>query len=199
VEGLGDRSNWHKTGAEGTFPRFAALSSRMNGATDGVQPTTPRSFKMECCAATSKQACLDTGEPYAGANSTYFRSADTILSGSAEREFEVGSSPSAYVLLCIRLFDSAGKTTSSATKAVAASSAMLPLVTAQTVGFDRRAIGPHLLEDLAGPLQFFHLLRAGLAALLLHIEDRSHGATTPALQEMAGSSSRRVCGLLQSG
>src|SRR5450631_1387285 len=41
------------------------------------------------------------------------------------------------VLLCIRLFDSAGKTTSSATKDVAASSAMLPLVTAQTVAFDR--------------------------------------------------------------
>jgi hypothetical protein len=41
------------------------------------------------------------------------------------------------VLLCIRLFESTAKTTSSATKAVAASSAMLPLVTARTVGFDR--------------------------------------------------------------
>jgi Arm DNA-binding domain len=41
------------------------------------------------------------------------------------------------VLLCIRLFESTAKTTSSETKAVAASSAMLPLVTAQTVAFDR--------------------------------------------------------------
>jgi hypothetical protein len=41
------------------------------------------------------------------------------------------------VLLCIRLFEQTAKTTSSAIKAVAASSAMLPLVTAQTVVFDR--------------------------------------------------------------
>src|SRR5216684_8154278 len=41
------------------------------------------------------------------------------------------------VLLCIRVFESTAKTTSSATKAVAASSAMLPLVTVQTVAFDR--------------------------------------------------------------
>jgi hypothetical protein len=41
------------------------------------------------------------------------------------------------VLLCIRLFESTGKSTSSATKAVAASSAMLPLVTARPGVFGR--------------------------------------------------------------
>jgi hypothetical protein len=36
-----------------------------------------------------------------------------------------------------------------------------------------RAIGPHLLEDLAGLLQFLHLLRAGLAVVfggIIHSE-----------------------------
>jgi hypothetical protein len=41
------------------------------------------------------------------------------------------------VLHCILLFESTAKTTSSAIEAAAASSAMLPLVTAQTVAFDR--------------------------------------------------------------
>jgi hypothetical protein len=40
----------------------------------------------------------------------------------------------AQVLLCIQLFESTAKTTTSVTKAVAASSAMLLVVTAQTVG-----------------------------------------------------------------
>jgi hypothetical protein len=52
-----------------------------------------------------------------------------------------GSNPSLSAtklfVLCIRLFDSAGKATSSATKDVAASSAMLPIVTARPVGFGR--------------------------------------------------------------
>src|SRR5213083_622866 len=57
--------------------------------------------------------------------------------GKPYRGFESHSLRHYTVLLCIQLFDSAGKTTSSATKDVAASSAMLPLVTARTVGFDR--------------------------------------------------------------
>src|SRR5882762_3091125 len=57
--------------------------------------------------------------------------------GKPYRGFESHSLRHYTVLLCIRLFESTAKTTSSATKAVAASSAMLPLVTAQTVAFDR--------------------------------------------------------------
>src|SRR5579872_5782887 len=58
--------------------------------------------------------------------------------GKPYRGFESHSLRQYSVLLCIRLFEITGKTTTSATKAVAASSAMLPPVTAQTVGFDRR-------------------------------------------------------------
>ena len=54
-----------------------------------------------------------------------------------------------------------------------------------------RAIGPHLLEDLAGPLQFFHLRRAGLAAPLLHIEDRIHGSGMTDQRLGAGLAQRR--------
>src|SRR5689334_22383466 len=58
------------------------------------------------------------------------------------------------VLLCIRLFDSAGKTTSSATKAVAASAAMLPLVTARPGGFGRGFGGRFSLgKHMAGKLR----------------------------------------------
>jgi hypothetical protein len=57
--------------------------------------------------------------------------------GKPYRGFESHSLRHYTVLLCIRLFESTAKTTSSVTKAVAASSAMLPLVTAQTVAFDR--------------------------------------------------------------
>src|SRR5216684_6392353 len=57
--------------------------------------------------------------------------------GKPYRGFESHSLRHYSVLLCIRLFESTAKTTSSVTKAVAASSAMLPLVTAQTVAFDR--------------------------------------------------------------
>jgi hypothetical protein len=58
--------------------------------------------------------------------------------GKPYRGFESHSLRHYTVLLCIRLFEITGKTTTSATKTVAASSAMLPPVTAQTVGFDRR-------------------------------------------------------------
>ena len=55
------------------------------------------------------------------------------------------------------LFDcleSTAKTTSSGTKAIAAGSAMLPVVTAQTVGFDRRFGGRiSLREDMPGKLK----------------------------------------------
>src|SRR5882724_3426318 len=57
--------------------------------------------------------------------------------GKPYRGFESHSLRHYTVLLCIRLFESTAKTTSSVTKAVAASSAILPLVTAQTVAFDR--------------------------------------------------------------
>ena len=50
------------------------------------------------------------------------------------------------VLLCIPLFEATAKTTSSAIKAVAASSAMLPLVTAQTVA-SRRGFGGCILRE----------------------------------------------------
>jgi hypothetical protein len=49
------------------------------------------------------------------------------------------------VLLCIPLFEATAKTTSSAIKAVAASSAMLPLVTAQKVSF-RHGFGGRILR-----------------------------------------------------
>jgi hypothetical protein len=69
------------------------------------------------------------------------------------------------VRLCIRLFDSAGKTTSSATKDVAASSAMLPLVTARPVGFGcgfggRFCQGKHMAGKLR-PLDVERERRAG--------------------------------------
>lgn len=53
------------------------------------------------------------------------------------REFDSHSLRHYTVLLCIRLFESTAKTTSSAAKDVAASAAMLPLVTAQTVALAR--------------------------------------------------------------
>ena len=54
-----------------------------------------------------------------------------------------------------------------------------------------RAIGPHPLEDLAGLLQFLHLLQAGLAALFLHIEDRIHGSGMTDESLRAGLTQRR--------
>src|SRR6266446_7068505 len=57
--------------------------------------------------------------------------------GKPYRGFESHSLRHYTVLVHIRLFESTAKTTSSAIKAVAASAAMLPLDTAQTVAFDR--------------------------------------------------------------
>ena len=57
--------------------------------------------------------------------------------GKPYRGFESHSLRHYTVLLHIRSFESTAKTTSSAIKAVAASAAMLPLDTAQTVAFDR--------------------------------------------------------------
>src|SRR5712664_3238862 len=57
--------------------------------------------------------------------------------GKPYRGFESHSLRHYTVLLCIRLFESIAKTTSGAIKAVAVNSAMLPLVTVQTVAFDR--------------------------------------------------------------
>ena len=57
--------------------------------------------------------------------------------GKPYRGFESHSLRHYTVLLHIRLFESTAKTTSSAIKGVAASAAMLPLDTAQTVAFDR--------------------------------------------------------------
>ena len=61
-----------------------------------------------------------------------------------------------------------------------------------------RAVGPHLLEGLAGVLQFRHLLRAGPAALLLRLEDRIHGASMADERLGAGAAQSllRVCRLL---
>jgi hypothetical protein len=53
------------------------------------------------------------------------------------REFGGGFFRHCSVLLCIPLFEATAKTTTSAIKAVAASSAMLPHVTAQTVASGR--------------------------------------------------------------
>src|SRR4029453_14156558 len=57
--------------------------------------------------------------------------------GKPYRGFESHSLRHYTVLLHIRLFESTAKTTSSAIKAVAASAAMVPLVAAQAVAFDR--------------------------------------------------------------
>ena len=53
------------------------------------------------------------------------------------------------------------------------------------------ATGPHLLEGFAGFLQFLHLLRAGPATLLLHLEDRIHGASMADERPLAGAAQRR--------
>ena len=64
---------------------------------------------------------------------------DNLVPIGLSRGFQVVyvSSPDTWVLLCIRLLDSAGKATRSATKTVAVGSAMSPLVTARLVGSGR--------------------------------------------------------------
>src|SRR5262249_7687627 len=54
-----------------------------------------------------------------------------------------------------------------------------------------RTVGPHLLEGPAGLLQFLRLLRAGPAALLLHLEDRVDRARVPDERSRAGLAQHR--------
>ena len=113
-----------------------------------IPPSPPRSsslpypiLRFECIRLYDSKAKPTNSAAIAVAGSSAMFPVVTAQTVVFDRGLGRGVFRQYTVLLCIPLFEATAKTTSSAIKAVAASSAILPLVTAQTVGSGRGAGG----------------------------------------------------------